>query len=84
MYVKNEEVAKRHCSTKAKDIIFRDLIVPKNTVNFWADPRIFDASGASPQGNTRGTLDYRPDFWGNIRGPRPWLVTFLIWVSLER
>ena len=48
MYVKNEEVAKRHYSTKAKDIIFRDLIVPKNTVNFWADPRIFDASGASP------------------------------------
>jgi hypothetical protein len=37
---------------------------------FWAAPEHRDIRGASPQGDTRGMLDYRPNFWGNIRAPR--------------
>jgi hypothetical protein len=36
----------------------------------WACSGASRCSWASPQGDTRGMLDYRLDFWGNICAPR--------------
>jgi len=64
-----EEVSKRHYSPKAKGFVVRNFFSDNNTVYILGCSGASRCSGASPQGDTRGMLDYRPNFWGNIRAP---------------
>jgi hypothetical protein len=57
---------------KLKVLMYMVFSEPMIQYTLWACSGALRCSGASSQGDTRGTLDHRPDFWGtsNIRAPR--------------
>ena len=58
---------------KATGFSVRDFLSTNNTVYIlvWSQADALEQRiEQSPQYDTRGMLDYRPEFWGSIRAPR--------------
>ena len=60
---RTEEVSKRHYYRKLKVLVSVILYHTMIQYTFWACSGASRCSAASPQGDTRGMFDHRPDFW---------------------